>query len=354
MKATVTRIAVLFSLFVLVAFLLFLANQTMQMVEFADRAREGAGPVVLVVLLTIYALCGVTPLLLLLRLPKPLTPPQSEDSPEFPRHLEAVMHRLQLNPLVRGAPLSSRDDIEQALGILDERADEVVTKTASGVFVTTAVCQNGSLDVLMVLVAHIRMVWEIAHVYYQRPALKELLYLYSNVASTAFIVGQLDDVDLSEQMDPIVDTALGSVVTLVPGMGPATSLLINSIFSGSVNAFLTLRVGIIARQYCGCLVVPERRRVRRSATVAATRMLGPIAVNGAKMVAGALARSVGRRACKLSRGLGGKVDESRASLVVKSRGLGDRVRESGESLVERLRPSRRGRSAARGEEQGCG
>jgi hypothetical protein len=63
--------------------------------------------------------------------------------------------------------------------------------------------------------------------------------------------------------------------------------LVNSLVDGTANAFLTLRVGIIAKRYCGALVLPERRALRRLAVSQAGQMLGAIAREGAKRVAGA-------------------------------------------------------------------
>jgi len=50
--------------------------------------------------------------------------------------------------------------------------------------------------------------------------------------------------------------------------------VVNSVFSGAANAFLTLRVGIIAKRYCASLVLAERWAIRRAATVEAARMPG--------------------------------------------------------------------------------
>ena len=50
--------------------------------------------------------------------------------------------------------------------------------------------------------------------------------------------------------------------------------MVNSVFSGAANAFLTLRVGIIAKRYCASLVLAERWAIRRAATVEAARMPG--------------------------------------------------------------------------------
>ena len=80
--------------------------------------------------------------------------------------------RLASNPQVRLASIQpiDRRGVDDALRLLDEDATRVVRQMASTVFLTTAVSQSGRLDVLLVLMAQSRMIWRIAHLYYQRPS----------------------------------------------------------------------------------------------------------------------------------------------------------------------------------------
>ena len=309
MRKSLRTAALLLSLFLVAAFVVFLINQTVQVVGLADRLHPALGTGVLWGLLLLYAVCALVPLAMVLRLPKPLRPPASEASPEFADHLRALGLRLQGNALVRGRPLVSREDIEAALRILDERADEIIRGAGAQVFVTTAISQNGSLDGLMVLLAQSRMLWHIARVYYQRPSVRDLAVLYGNVAATAFVATQLDDLDLAEQVQPLLSGVLGSAVGAVPGLHAASTLLLNSVMSGTANAFLTLRVGIIAKRYCGALVLPERRAVRRAAVSQAAQMLGTIARDGAKRVVGAFLAASKARAGDAVRGFGDSVKQ---------------------------------------------
>lgn len=307
MEKTLRNVVVLVSVLLIVAFLVFLVNQTVQVVGLADRLHPLLGTGVLWALLLLYAACGLVPCAMLLRLPRPLRPPASEGAPEFEAHLEALSLRLRGNPLLGGHALSSRQDIEAALRVLEVRADAIIRGTGSQVFITTAVSQNGSLDGLMVLLAQSRMLWQIARVYYQRPTLRDLAALYANVASTALIASQLDDLDLAEQVQPLVSGVLGSAAGAVPGLNAASALLVNSVVTGTANAFLTLRVGIVAKRYCGALVVPERRALRRLAASQAAQMLGAIARDGAKRVAGAFWMASKARAGDAARGFGESV-----------------------------------------------
>jgi hypothetical protein len=114
------------------------------------------------------------------------------------------------------------------------------------------------------------MIWRVAHVYYQRPALRDFVHLYANVASTAFIAAGVEDVDV------LVTTIFGSTVAAIPGM----HLLAEAVLSGSANAFLTLRVGMITKEYCRCTTRVERSGLRRAATLQAAKLLGSIVKDG--------------------------------------------------------------------------
>ena len=324
MRRTLLNAALLLTLLILVAFVVFLVNQTVQVVGLADRLHPALGTTVLWALLSVYAVCLIVPAFMLLGLPRPLVPPATEQSPEFERHLTALGRRLRDNRLLAGRIRTTRGEIEEALRVLDARADEIIQRTGSQVFVTTAASQNGSLDGLMVLLAQSRMIWQIAHIYYQRPTLRDLVSLYGNVASTALVASQLDDLDLSEQTQPLLSAALGSIAGTIPGLQAASALLVNSILTGTANAFLVLRVGIIAKKYCAALVLPERRALRRMAVAQAAQMLGSIAQDGTKRVVGAFWTA------------------SKSGVAGAARGAGEAVRQALSALAARLGYAGRG------------
>lgn len=291
MLKTLRTITLCLAGFVLLAFGLFVVNQTVQMVELAERIDPRLGVGVLWLLLVAYAILLLTPLYLWLRLPAALAPAKSDSGPEFERHLEALRKRLRRSPRLRGADLETRDDLERALTVLSEGSDEIIRDSAASVFLTTAISQSGRLDTFLVLGAHFRLVWRLAQLYYQRPTLRDMAYLYANVAATAFMAGELEDIDVSQQVQPILSSVLGSAATSIPGFQTASSLLVNSVLTGSTNAFLTLRVGMIARRYCSSLVVEDRRTLRRSASAQAAVLLGSIVSHGAKTLVKSVARA---------------------------------------------------------------
>lgn len=109
--------------------------------------------------------------------------------------------------------LNSSTEIAVALQILDKQADDAVVSAASAVFLSTAVLQSGRLDALVVLAAQTRIIWQVAHIYYQRPSLRDFTQLYANVASTVFIAAGVEDVDV----DVLVGTVFGSTIAAIPG-----------------------------------------------------------------------------------------------------------------------------------------
>lgn len=280
MYDTLRNVALAASAVILFFFVLFVVNQTAQVVGLADRVSPAFGTAVLWFLVGLYAALILAASVFFLRLPKPLAPPETEMEPEFSRYLDALRARLAANPRLKGFDLSDRAGIESALASLGRECDVIIRDSAAAVFVSTAISQSGRLDTVFVLTAHVRMVWRIASIYNQRPALRELVRLYANVAATALVAGELDEAEISEQIEPILSSALGAVSLSVPGMQAAASIVVTSILTGAANAFLTLRVGIIARRWCGSLVVDERRALRRTATAEAARLLGSIVKSG--------------------------------------------------------------------------
>lgn len=296
MSSILVKIATFVSLFILLAFGIFVVNQTADVVRLASGISPELGTGVLAVLLVLYAILLITPLVLYLRLPAPLVPPKTDQGPDFEAHLEALKRRLRSNPLLRDRPLATRDDVEAALQLLNQSAEEIVRAAAGGVFLATAVSQSGRLDALLVLGAQMRLIWRLAHHFYQRPGLRDMLHLYANVASTAFLAAEIEDIDIAAEIQPILASTLGSsaiggVAQNVPFLGAASGLVVNSTFVGATNAFLTLRVGVIAQRYCGALMVEERRRLRRAAVARAGLLLGAIVSNGVRTLAASTSKA---------------------------------------------------------------
>lgn len=319
MISSLRRILLPLALLAGVAALVVLLNQTLQLASLAERFHPLAGDLVFWGLLLLYAGCAAVPLYLFLRLPRSLVPPESEDSPEFEEHLRRLASRLARNPHVDAPSPRTREEIEAVLEKLDRRAQGILEASGRRVFLLTAISQNGALDALLVLGLQSKLVWDLAHVYSQRPTLRDMTWLYANVLTTAFVAGEIDEADLSAQVQPVLSSVLGSAAAAVPGLQVASSVFVNSVVTGTANAFLTLRVGIIAQEYSGALVRPRKGALRRSAMARAAGMLGGIAMAGASQVSAAIARASGR------------------TVTGAAAGVGRRVRRAGEAVADRLR-----------------
>lgn len=321
-----SRIALALAALGTVVLLGLVVNQTAQLVALATALHPTLGSAVLGVLLVVYGICFLVPVVLFFRLPKPLQPPSADEGRAFERHLRAVGRRLARNERAGPGPFRTREEVEAGLRRIGARADDVARRAASEVFVATAVSQHGSLDALVMLGIQAKMIWRIAHVYHQRPGARELAHLYANVGATTFIAGELDDVDIGDHIQPVVSGVFGSVAGTVPGLQTASTVFVTSVLGGATNAFLTLRVAMIAKQYCAALTSEPRRNLRRAAVVQAGAMLGGIVRTGARRVSQALLTASGR------------------TVSGTARHLGRRVRAAGQALADRIGPSRTDRS----------
>ena len=286
MKNTLRALALLGSGLVLTSFVVVVVNQTAQVVELAGHIHPWVGTATFWGLLSAYGVMIGAPAVMLWRMPRPLRPPEQDSGPEFDAHLAKLAQRLGVGAVASKAdgPGVDRQVIEDALESRDADADVLIRQMATTVFLTTAVSQSGRLDAILVLSAQSRMVWRIAHLYYQRPSLRELAHLYANVAATSFSAGELDDLELHQIIQPLAAGSVGEVGGAIPGLQIFTSILVNSLLSGSANAFLTLRVGIISKNYCSSLVAAPRGRLRKVATAQAARLLtGIVRESGARL-----------------------------------------------------------------------
>jgi len=228
------------------------------------------------------------------RLPPALVPPQENFGPEHDAYLQALRVRLAANPRTRGRPLGTEDEVESAVAQLSTEADSIVRRTASTVFLSTALMQNGRLDALILLATQIQMVARVARVYVQRPSPRELLRLYANVAGTAFIASGLESLDLGEMVAPLATSMVPALKGGIPGLSGISALLVRCVSNGAANAFLTLRVGEVARRYCELTSRCPPELIRKSATAAAVQHLGRIVRENGALVARKVWESTGR------------------------------------------------------------
>ena len=264
------------------------------LISLADRIHPVAGSAVfwtIVLAAAFFALYGA---IAYAKLPGALVPPDETSGPKHEAYLESLRARLAANPRTRGMSIQTEKEIETAIATLSAEADSVVRKTSSTVFLSTALMQNGRLDALILLFTQIQMVTRVARVYVQRPSPRELVRLYVNVAGTAFIASGLESLDLGEMVAPLATSVVPALKGGIPGLSGISALLVKCVSNGAANAFLTLRVGEVARRYCELTSRSSPEAIRKSATAAAVQHLGRIVRENGALVVRKIWESTGR------------------------------------------------------------
>ena len=301
MIRSIIRYAMIGAAILLAGFFLFMLNQIAGLADLVGRYFPAAHPWILWGLVLVFVgLCAV-PVVVFLTRPGALRLPEEPSDADMQTFLRRLRVRLGRNTHVRAARLDVATDtgVNQALALLDEMATDRAKKTASRVFLTTAVSQNGKLDSFVVLALLTKLVWDVSKIYNQRPSAPDMLALYANVAMASFIAGAVEELDIQDQIEAVISPVLaGSALGALPGAAGMTSVVTAAVMDGAANAFLALRVGIIARNYFNYRLDHSSRSLRRGAFREAGKLLMDIVVGAAKTVTGAYARSFTRAAGK--------------------------------------------------------
>jgi uncharacterized membrane protein YcjF (UPF0283 family) len=138
------------------------------------------------------------------------------------------------------------EEFREALTLIFHRTikkqlNKIIIQNAKTVMISTAISQNGRLDMLTVMVVNIKMIKELVVKCGFRPSFKNLSKLTVNVFATALIAEGLEGLDFNELFP---NTTTG-IFADIPFIKPITS----SIIQGISNALLTARIGIVARKY---------------------------------------------------------------------------------------------------------
>ncbi|MDY0277679.1 MAG: DUF697 domain-containing protein, partial [Acholeplasma sp.] len=144
--------------------------------------------------------------------------------------------------------------------------NKIIRKNAKTVMLSTAISQNGRLDLYAVVVVNIKMVKEIVELCGFRPNMKNLAKLTINVFTTALIAEGLENMDLNDILPNSTMNILGEIPLIKP--------LISSVLQGISNALLTLRIGIVTRKYLFSDAHEiTKEQIRRGALLEAAGML---------------------------------------------------------------------------------
>ncbi|QNO15872.1 DUF697 domain-containing protein [Alkalicella caledoniensis] len=303
LKKYITALMIL----LLVLLVVFVINQVYQLYIITSNINQTLGQIVLLVLTAIFGSALILPVIMYLKLPRGLKVPKQGDEEGYSRYIANLRKRLRKNKhlLNTGFQFSDKESTEAqvkaALKELDSQAEGIVKKYSSTVFITTAISQNGSLDGLFVLLNLSKMIWNIAHIYNQRPTVKELVLLYINVGGTVLMAKEINELNLiDEQLEPVITALLGETI-LASQTVIVSNLVVNSVLEGSANAFLSLRVGKIAMKYCSSLTEVDRKSVRKAATLEACELLGTIVKQNTSLIVKSVVKGAGKGTIKLLR-----------------------------------------------------
>lgn len=280
-------------------FLILAFNQTLALYYNLAQFSPVLAGILTFIVAGIFLALFILPIVTFLRYPRALVIPEDETSEEYQLCLESMLQRLQSNKALQGLDYEFVGEtdlakVQNAFLELKTISNRQIKKDANAVFMTTAISQNGVLDGATVLFTLLKMVYYITRLYESRPSFTRMIYLYGQIASVVLIARTVEDLDLiEEQMEPILTSLLGgSVVSLVPGAMGVTTLVVNSIVEGSVNALLTLRVGTIAQRYLSATTKPDKKALRRGASQEAAGHLGSIIATNAKYVVESITRAM--------------------------------------------------------------
>jgi len=278
------------SIFVIVFFLITLVNQLFGLIDIISRYSEFAGQIAFISISVILIIILVAPLYYVIRLPARLEYPTTGDEKSIDIYKKKLSRNLNKNKHIKNANIVvDENNLNEALNILDKEARKEVNRISAIVFISTAISQSGKLDSFVVLALLVKMVWKVAHIYNQRPAITDLINLYANVAGTTLIAGSIEEVDMSEQMEPVIAELLGSTaLSAVPGLNQITQFGFKCVMEGSINSFLALRMGEVTIGYSNSLTNPNRKTIRKFATIKAIESLRMIVKDNGKEVLTAL------------------------------------------------------------------
>ncbi|MDY0210004.1 MAG: YcjF family protein [Acholeplasma sp.] len=144
------------------------------------------------------------------------------------------------------ASIGNAEDLQKVLNeiystTMKKKMNKVIMRHAKTVLISTAISQNGRLDLFTVVVVNIRMIKDLVQMCGFRPSYKNLAKLTINVFTTALIAEGLENINFND----ILPTSTANILGEIPLIKPVMS----SITQGITNGLLTLRIGIVTRKY---------------------------------------------------------------------------------------------------------
>jgi uncharacterized membrane protein YcjF (UPF0283 family) len=188
---------------------------------------------------------------------KPLRLHLDKDALEFKDYQKMKSILLDLPYVLEASKslLKEAKTIETLQPLVDDIMTKVVKKEvmdiikthAKTVMISTAISQNGRLDFLTVVFVNIKMISKIVEAIGFRPSYPELAKLTIQVMTTALVAEGLENIDLNDVLPQQTLNSIGEIPFFKP--------ILSSTTQGISNALLTLRMGIVTREF----LVPTKK-----------------------------------------------------------------------------------------------
>lgn len=192
--------------------------------------------------------------------------------------------------------------------------DREIFDTSKKVFVITSVSQNSMIDILGMAMSNFRLVKRIIELCGFRPNNFQVMRIYLRVLSMTALAGALEEVNLEQLVEMAVEGAPGKIFGLV----------VASTTQGVVNAFTTIRIGIITRHYLlDADVSKTRKEIQKKAYKESYDMLRDCIANGFR-------EKVTDPAKKIKDGIGDKVKDS--ALNIKA-GFDEKIKDPAKKIM---------------------
>lgn len=174
--------------------------------------------------------------------------------------------------------MKDKEELKKALTevfntTIKDDINELIINNSKTVMVSTALSQNGNLDMLSVIAINLKMIKEIVEMSGFRPSTPYLAKLSLNVLVTSIIAEGLDDLEIDE----LIPGKIGETLTDLPFVKTISS----SIISGIANGMLTCRVGVVTRTYLfNDNKLLTKKQIRRMAYKESIKMMPIIVKDG--------------------------------------------------------------------------
>ncbi len=144
--------------------------------------------------------------------------------------------------------------------------DNQAKETAKQVFLLTAISQNPVYDMLAIASANYSLIKSIVETCGFRPNNAQIIRLYIKISFMTIIAGGLEGINIEQYIPELLKSALGKILNLA----------IASTTQGSFNAFTTLRIAMMTKNYLLSEEDLTIKELSKKSTLEAAALLNPL------------------------------------------------------------------------------